>query len=180
MMLIVIKATTRDSTNEQLREAIEKMDIADNEIGMQKRALVIDGATLKYALESHSKSLLLELGTRCSSVVCCRVSPMQKAQVVTMVKKGLKVMTLAIGDGANDVSMIQAANVGIGISGVEGRQAVMASDYALAQFRYLKRLLLVHGRWSYIRTSEMIFTFFYKNIVWTFVLFWYQIYCQYV
>jgi phospholipid-translocating ATPase len=178
MMLIVIKATTRDSTNEQLREAIDKIDTSDNEIGAQRRALVIDGTTLKYALESHSKALLLELGTRCASVVCCRVSPMQKAQVVSMVKKGLKVMTLAIGDGANDVSMIQAANVGIGISGVEGRQAVMASDYAIAQFRFLKKLVLVHGRWSYLRTAEMIFTFFYKNIVWTFVLFWYQIFCQ--
>ncbi|KAI9284134.1 hypothetical protein BC943DRAFT_338398 [Umbelopsis sp. AD052] len=179
MMLIVIKATTRDSTNEQLREAIEKMETADHENGAQKRALVIDGATLKYALENHSKDLLLELGTRCASVVCCRVSPMQKAQVVSMVKKGLNVMTLAIGDGANDVSMIQAANVGVGISGVEGRQAVMASDYAIAQFRFLKKLVLVHGRWSYLRTANMIFTFFYKNIVWTFVLFWYQLFCQF-
>jgi len=102
---------------------------------------------------------------------------MQKAKVVNLVKKGLKVMTLAIGDGANDVSMIQEANVGIGISGEEGRQAVMASDYAIAQFKYLGKLLLVHGRWSYLRTSEMILTFFYKNIMWTLVLFWYQLMC---
>jgi phospholipid-translocating ATPase len=65
----------------------------------------------------------------------------------------------------------------VGISGEEGRQAVMASDYAIAQFRYLSKLLLVHGRWSYLRTSEMILTFFYKNIMWTLVLFWYQIFC---
>ncbi|KAG1077651.1 hypothetical protein G6F42_024705 [Rhizopus arrhizus] len=102
---------------------------------------------------------------------------MQKAKVVNLVKKGLKVMTLAIGDGANDVSMIQEANVGVGISGEEGRQAVMASDYAIAQFSYLSKLQLVHGRWSYLRTSEMILTFFYKNIMWTLVLFWYQLMC---
>ncbi|KAI8100209.1 uncharacterized protein BX664DRAFT_355545 [Halteromyces radiatus] len=144
-----------------------------------KRALVIDGTTLKYALEPKNKYYLLRLGMQCASVICCRVSPKQKAQVVTLVKRGLDVMTLAIGDGANDVSMIQEANVGVGISGVEGRQAVMSSDYAIAQFRYLQKLLLVHGRWSYLRTAEMIMGFFFKNIIWTFVLLWYQIFCQF-
>ena len=75
--------------------------------------------------------------------------PFTKAQVVKLVRTGLQVMTLAIGDGANDVAMIQAANVGVGIAGEEGRQAVMSSDYAIGQFRFLTRLLLVHGRWSY-------------------------------
>jgi phospholipid-translocating ATPase len=144
----------------------------------RRRALVIDGVTLKYALEPSNKHFLLRLGMECASVICCRVSPKQKAQVVALVKRGLDVMTLAIGDGANDVSMIQEANVGVGISGVEGRQAVMSSDYAIAQFRFLQKLLLVHGRWSYLRTAEMIMGFFFKNIVWTFVLFWYQIFCQ--
>lgn len=83
-------------------------------------------------------------------------------------------MCLSIGDGANDVSMIQEADVGIGISGKEGLQAVMASDYAIAQFRFLTRLLLVHGRWAYMRISEMILLYFYKNVVWLLVLFWYQ------
>ncbi|CAO3595457.1 unnamed protein product [Absidia cylindrospora] len=146
---------------------------------VRRRALVIDGVTLKYALEPKNKNYLLRLGMECASVICCRVSPKQKAQVVALVKRGLDVMTLAIGDGANDVSMIQEANVGVGISGVEGRQAVMSSDYAIAQFRFLQKLLLVHGRWSYLRTAEMIMGFFYKNIVWTFVLLWYQIFCQF-
>lgn len=83
-------------------------------------------------------------------------------------------MCLAIGDGANDVSMIQEADVGIGISGKEGLQAVMASDYAISQFRFLTRLLLVHGRWCYVRISEMILLYFYKNVVWLFILFWFQ------
>ncbi|CEP15440.1 hypothetical protein [Parasitella parasitica] len=176
MELVIVKADDREETAEELQKAIQHTDaLADK----KRCALVIDGNTLKYALEPSTKDLMLDLGMRCASVICCRVSPKQKAQVVNLVKKGLKVMTLAIGDGANDVSMIQEANVGVGISGVEGRQAVMASDYAISQFRFLERLLLVHGRWSYLRTAEMIMGFFFKNIVWTFVLFWYQIFCQF-
>lgn len=83
-------------------------------------------------------------------------------QVTSLVKKGAKKITLSIGDGANDVSMIQAAHVGIGISGQEGMQAVMASDFAIAQFRFLTDLLLVHGRWSYLRLCK----------VWVFCVFW--------
>ncbi|KAF7731918.1 hypothetical protein EC973_007749 [Apophysomyces ossiformis] len=174
MELLVLRAHTREDTVAGLKQTLESTANED-----KKRALVIDGTTLKYALEPKNKHMTLALGMRCASVICCRVSPKQKAQVVLLVKKGLKVMTLAIGDGANDVSMIQAANVGVGISGVEGRQAVMASDYAIAQFRFLQKLLLVHGRWSYLRTAQMIMGFFFKNIVWTLVLFWYQIYCQF-
>ncbi|KAI7856242.1 hypothetical protein BDC45DRAFT_63075 [Circinella umbellata] len=174
MRMIILKASDRESTKKQLTDALHQVNSSNG----QKIALVIDGTTLRYALEPATRETLLRIGMKCASVVCCRVSPKQKAQVVTLVKKGLKVMTLAIGDGANDVSMIQEANVGVGISGVEGRQAVMASDYAIAQFRFLRKLLLVHGRWSYLRISEMVMGFFYKNIVWTFVLFWYQIFCQ--
>jgi phospholipid-translocating ATPase len=140
--------------------------------------LVIDGAALDHALaDDDHKALLLRLATQCEGVICCRVSPLQKALVVKMVKDGLGVMTLAIGDGANDVSMIQAADVGVGISGEEGLQAVNSSDYAIAQFRFLKKLLLVHGHWSYARNGIMIVNFFYKNIVCIGVLWWFQIYC---
>jgi len=139
-------------------------------------ALIIDGDALKLVLEEPLKSKFLLLCKQCKSVICCRVSPSQKALVVRMVKNGLDVMTLSIGDGANDVAMIQEAHVGVGIAGEEGRQAVMSADYAIGQFRFLSRLVLVHGRWSYRRIAEMIANFFYKNIVWTFTLFWYQIY----
>ncbi|KAL4247497.1 Phospholipid-transporting ATPase [Abortiporus biennis] len=140
--------------------------------------LVIDGAALGDALgdEAH-KHLLLRLAMQCEGVICCRVSPLQKALVVKLVKDGLGTMTLAIGDGANDVSMIQAADVGVGISGEEGLQAVNSSDYAIAQFRFLKRLLLVHGHWSYARNGNMIVNFFYKNFICIGVLWWFQIYC---
>ncbi|KAI3600431.1 phospholipid-translocating atpase [Moniliophthora roreri] len=140
--------------------------------------LVIDGGALLQALETEeNRALLLQLGTLCNGVICCRVSPLQKALVVRLVKDSLKVTTLAIGDGANDVSMIQAADVGVGILGEEGLQAVNSSDYAIAQFRFLKKLLLVHGHWSYYRIASLILVFFYKNTVPSGVSWWYQIYC---
>jgi phospholipid-translocating ATPase len=142
-------------------------------------AIVIDGDSLKLVLEEALRQKFLLLCKQCKSVLCCRVSPAQKAAVVEMVKNGLDVMTLSVGDGANDVAMIQEADVGVGIAGEEGRQAVMSSDYAIGQFRYLQRLVLVHGRWSYRRLGEAIANFFYKNMVWTFAIFWYQIYANF-
>ncbi|KAK2466652.1 hypothetical protein APHAL10511_000910 [Amanita phalloides] len=139
--------------------------------------LVIDGGGLGHALaDDRGKRLLLRLSMECEGVICCRVSPLQKALIVKLVKDNMRAMTLAIGDGANDVSMIQAADVGVGIAGEEGLQAVNSSDYAIAQFRFLKRLLLVHGHWSYARNGNMILNFFYKNIVCIGVLWWFQIY----
>ena len=92
--------------------------------------------------------------------------------VVKLVKRHLKSLLLAIGDGANDVSMIQAAHVGVGISGVEGLQAARSADVAIAQFRYLRKLLLVHGAWSYHRISRVILYSFYKNITLYMTQFW--------
>ncbi|KAF7898689.1 hypothetical protein EAF00_005135 [Botryotinia globosa] len=142
-------------------------------------AIVIDGDSLKLVLDDSLRQKFLLLCKECKSVLCCRVSPAQKAAVVAMVKGGLDVMTLSIGDGANDVAMIQEADVGVGIAGEEGRQAVMSSDYAIGQFRFLQRLVLVHGRWSYRRLGETIANFFYKNVVWTFTIFWYQIFADF-
>ncbi|KAJ5542690.1 hypothetical protein N7461_008693 [Penicillium sp. DV-2018c] len=147
-------------------------------------AVVVDGETLKLMLSDELKQKFLLLCKQCKAVLCCRVSPAQKAAVVSMVKNGLNIMALSVGDGANDVAMIQEADVGVGIAGEEGRQAVMSSDYAIGQFRFLQRLLLVHGRWSYRRLGECTANFFYKNLVWTFAAFWYCIYnnfdCSYL
>ncbi|XP_010242266.1 PREDICTED: probable phospholipid-transporting ATPase 4 [Nelumbo nucifera] len=139
-------------------------------------ALVIDGKTLAYALEDDIKHQFLNLAVDCASVICCRVSPKQKALVTRLVKEGTKKTTLAIGDGANDVGMIQEADIGVGISGVEGMQAVMASDFSIAQFRFLERLLVVHGHWCYKRIAEMICYFFYKNIAFGLTLFYFEAY----
>merc|ERR1712156_94190 len=97
--------------------------------------------------------------------------------IVRIVKDELGMHTLAIGDGANDVSMIQTADIGVGISGQEGMQAVMASDFAISRFKYIERLLLVHGHWNYDRLARMVLHFFYKNAAFVFVCFWFQLYC---
>ncbi|XP_014676804.1 PREDICTED: phospholipid-transporting ATPase ID-like [Priapulus caudatus] len=140
-------------------------------------ALVINGHSLVFALEEKMELLFLEVGCMCKAVICCRVTPLQKALVVDLVKKHKKAVTLAIGDGANDVSMIKTAHIGVGISGQEGMQAVLSSDFALAQFRYLERLLLVHGRWSYFRMCKFLEYFFYKNFAFTLCHFWFAFYC---
>uniref|UniRef100_A0A4W2HM71 Phospholipid-transporting ATPase n=1 Tax=Bos indicus x Bos taurus TaxID=30522 RepID=A0A4W2HM71_BOBOX len=142
-----------------------------------RAALIITGKTLEFALQESLQKQFLELTARCQAVVCCRATPLQKSEVVKLVRSHLRVMTLAIGDGANDVSMIQVADIGIGISGQEGMQAVMASDFAVSQFRHLSKLLLVHGHWCYTRLSNMILYFFYKNVAYVNLLFWYQFFC---
>uniref|UniRef100_A0A8B9HM62 Phospholipid-transporting ATPase n=1 Tax=Astyanax mexicanus TaxID=7994 RepID=A0A8B9HM62_ASTMX len=121
----------------------------------------------------------VDMACECSAVICCRVTPKQKANVVSLVKRYKKAVTLSIGDGANDVNMIKTADIGVGISGQEGMQAVMSSDYAFAQFRYLQRLLLVHGRWSYIRMCKFLRYFFYKNFAFTLVHFWFSFFNGY-
>ncbi|KAK9986313.1 hypothetical protein SO802_031264 [Lithocarpus litseifolius] len=136
-------------------------------------ALIIDGNSLVYILEKDLESELFDLATSCRVVLCCRVAPLQKAGIVDLIKSRTDDMTLAIGDGANDVSMIQMADVGVGICGQEGRQAVMASDFAMGQFQFLKRLLLVHGHWNYQRVGYLILYNFYRNAVFVLMLFWY-------
>ncbi|XP_037685659.1 probable phospholipid-transporting ATPase VD isoform X3 [Choloepus didactylus] len=142
-----------------------------------RAGLIITGRTLEFALQESLQRQFLELTAWCQAVICCRATPLQKSEVVKLVRNHLRVMTLAIGDGANDVSMIQVADIGIGISGQEGMQAVMASDFAISQFRHLSKLLLVHGHWCYMRLSNMILYFFYKNVAYVNLLFWYQFFC---
>uniref|UniRef100_A0A8C9MY22 Phospholipid-transporting ATPase n=1 Tax=Serinus canaria TaxID=9135 RepID=A0A8C9MY22_SERCA len=163
MGLIVINEGSLDGTRETLSHHCSTLGDAlrkENDF-----ALIIDGKSLKYALTFGVRQYFLDLALSCKAVICCRVSPLQKSEVVEMVKKQVKVVTLAIGDGANDVSMIQTAHVGVGISGNEGLQAANSSDYSIAQFKYLKNLLLVHGAWNYNRVAKCILYCFYKNIV---------------
>ncbi|XP_069487816.1 phospholipid-transporting ATPase VD [Ambystoma mexicanum] len=139
--------------------------------------LVVDGKTLEFALHESLQSKFLQLTKHCQAVICCRATPLQKSEVVKLVRNKLKVMTLAIGDGANDVSMIQVADIGVGISGQEGMQAVMTSDFAVSLFKHLSKLLLVHGHWCYTRLANMALYFFYKNVAFVNLLFWYQFCC---
>ncbi|KAM6361014.1 phospholipid-transporting ATPase IA isoform 1-T1 [Alca torda] len=171
MGLIVINEGSLDGTRETLSHHCSTLGDAlrkENDF-----ALIIDGKSLKYALTFGVRQYFLDLALSCKAVICCRVSPLQKSEVVEMVKKQVKVVTLAIGDGANDVSMIQTAHVGVGISGNEGLQAANSSDYSIAQFKYLKNLLLVHGAWNYNRVAKCILYCFYKNIVLYIIEIWF-------
>uniref|UniRef100_UPI00398F553A phospholipid-transporting ATPase IC-like n=1 Tax=Pristiophorus japonicus TaxID=55135 RepID=UPI00398F553A len=124
--------------------------------------------------EETYERAFVELACQCQAVICCRVTPKQKAMVVQLVKKYKSAITLAIGDGANDVNMLKMAHIGVGISGQEGMQAVLSSDYSLGQFRYLERLLLVHGRWAYIRICKFLRYFLYKTFAFSFVQIWFS------
>ncbi|KAL2347463.1 hypothetical protein Fmac_001463 [Flemingia macrophylla] len=175
---LAIAKASRESIRHQISEAAQQLTVSRG-TSQQAFALIVDGKSLTYALEDNMKNMFLDLAVRCASVICCRSSPKQKALVTRLVKSRTGKTTLAIGDGANDVGMLQEADIGVGISGVEGMQAVASSDIAIAQFRYLERLLLVHGHWCYRRISSMICYFFYKNITFGFTLFLYEVYASF-
>jgi len=156
MLLAVVDAADATGVIRQLGDHIGRYTLSDDEV-----AMVIDGRALKLALR-HCPTEFLQLACVCKSVLCCRVTPLQKAKVVSLLRQtGAK--CLAIGDGANDVSMIQVANVGVGIYGEEGTSAARASDYALQEFQHLPRLLTIHGRYNALRNAQLILYSFYKN-----------------
>ncbi|XP_026307615.1 phospholipid-transporting ATPase IG isoform X5 [Piliocolobus tephrosceles] len=151
----------------------------------QEYGLIIDGSTLSLILNSSQdsssnnyKNIFLQICMKCTAVLCCRMAPLQKAQIVRMVKnlKGSPI-TLSIGDGANDVSMILESHVGIGIKGKEGRQAARNSDYSVPKFKHLKKLLLAHGHLYYVRIAHLVQYFFYKNLCFILPQFLYQFFC---
>uniref|UniRef100_A0A8C2KIY0 Phospholipid-transporting ATPase n=1 Tax=Cyprinus carpio TaxID=7962 RepID=A0A8C2KIY0_CYPCA len=153
----------------------------------QDYGFIIDGATLSIVMNpqhevdaSQYKSLFLQICQNCTAVLCCRMAPLQKAQIVKLVKNSQgSPITLSIGDGANDVSMILEAHVGIGIKGKEGRQAVRNSDYAIPKLKHLKKLLLAHGHLYYVRIAHLVQYFFYKNLCFILPQFLYQFFCGY-
>lgn len=163
--LIIINEESYDATREQILRTVST----------SRSTLVIDGKSLYFALKPELRRDFMRIALKCKSVICCRVSPFQKAEMVKLVKELTGDVTLAIGDGANDVAMIRTANIGIGISGTEGLQAAHAADYTISQFRFLSRLLLVHGSWSMSRLKKMILYSFYKNIALYVVEFWFAI-----
>ena len=124
--------------------------------GTSGRVLVIDGASLQMYMEDRElAAYFFKVACALPAVVCCRCTPTQKAEVARQIQRHTRKRVACIGDGGNDVSMIQAANVGIGIVGKEGRQASLAADFSINQFRYLTRLFLWHGRNSYKRTAKV-------------------------
>lgn len=141
-----------------LKSALTRTE-AHLELNMFRRkqdcALVVSGESLEVCLQYYQDEFM-ELATNAPAVVCCRSSPTQKAQIVQLIQKYTNgKRTCAIGDGGNDVSMIQVADVGVGIEGREGRQASLAADFSIPQFSYVARLMLVHGRRSYKRSAAL-------------------------
>jgi magnesium-transporting ATPase (P-type) len=136
------------------------------DVDLFNQVIAVEGATLALIIEDQElQDLFFHIAIRSKSVVCCRMSPKQKADIVYIFKSRGPWITLAIGDGANDVSMIMEAHIGVGIKGKEGTQAVRSADFAISQFQFLLRLLVFQGRNGYSRVSSMICYYFYKNIV---------------
>jgi phospholipid-translocating P-type ATPase (flippase) len=166
---------TNDEIETAVREQFEKL----RENPHLSYAIIIDGITLEILVSggeerTNVRSLFLKLCLTARAVICYRVSPNQKALAVQLIKNGQpNAVTLAIGDGANDVSMLKVANIGIGIMGKEGIQAVNASDFSTAQFSFLKKLLFVHGRWNYRRVCKVVLLQLYTLVVLQFGQLWY-------
>eukprot|EP01095_Lingulamoeba_sp_RSL-Kostka_P008379 TRINITY_DN2784_c0_g1_i2.p1 TRINITY_DN2784_c0_g1~~TRINITY_DN2784_c0_g1_i2.p1 ORF type:complete len:909 (+),score=364.41 TRINITY_DN2784_c0_g1_i2:325-3051(+) len=180
MELLQIKATSCEECGESLQSMVDSFVgiEAQKARGDQQLGLVVDGQSLTWALNEHQKNFL-KITELCHSVVCCRVTPLQKANVVKLLKEHTGQVCLSIGDGANDVSMIQEAHIGVGIYGREGTQAARSADYAIRQFRHLRRLMTIHGRYSFLRNANLIQYSIYKNAAAFLVQFWFAFYCGY-
>ncbi|KAL3419672.1 phospholipid-translocating P-type ATPase [Phlyctema vagabunda] len=174
---VVILDHTKIPLEEQISSAL--LDMTTTTIAHS--VIVVDGQTLTHIEASEDLAkLFFDLVVLADTVICCRASPSQKAILVRKVRTRVKgSVTLAIGDGANDIAMIQEAHVGVGISGREGLQAARTSDYSIAQFRFLQRLLFVHGRWNYVRTCKYILGTFWKELFFYVIQMTYQRYNGY-
>ncbi|RNF12542.1 phospholipid-transporting ATPase 1-like protein [Trypanosoma rangeli] len=174
-----------DSIDPKHLRAVEKVgsDLHEAELYLERGkeegvrcTLVIDGISLNVVME-HYYILFLRLSMGLGSAVCCRLTPLQKAEIVRMFQKATGHTAMAIGDGANDVTMLQEARLGIGIIGLEGAQATLAADYVIPRFRNLRRLCAVHGRYSLLRNASCIVVSFYKNFALAFMQFIFSFYC---
>ncbi|CAN6855306.1 unnamed protein product [Brassica oleracea] len=163
--LLLIDGKTEEDVSRSLERVLLTMRTTTSE--PKDVAFVIDGWALEIAVKHHRKDFV-ELAILSRTAICCRVTPSQKAQLVEILKS-CDYRTLAIGDGGNDVRMIQQADIGVGISGREGLQAARAADYSIGRFRFLKRLILVHGRYSYNRTAFLSQYSFYKSLLICFI-----------
>lgn len=174
-----ITVLDRSADDVQHRIAAATLEITNGRVAHS--VVVIDGQTLALVeADEVVRKLFIDLAILVDSVVCCRASPSQKAYLVRVIRRKVKhAVTLAIGDGANDIAMIQEAHVGIGITGKEGLQAARTSDYSIAQFRFLLKLLLVHGRWNYIRTCKYTLGTFWKEMLFYLTQALYQRYAGY-
>ncbi|MCJ1456101.1 putative aminophospholipid-translocase [Mycoblastus sanguinarius] len=147
-----IHAITNLSSTSGPSAALDALSLLRSKPG--STALLIDGDSLSHFLNYH-RSEFISLAVLLPAVIACRCSPTQKADIATLIRHFTRKRVLCIGDGGNDVSMIQAADVGVGIVGKEGRQASLAADFSITSFHHLTKLLVWHGRNSYKRSAKL-------------------------
>eukprot|EP00825_Cyclidium_porcatum_P007769 TRINITY_DN13902_c0_g1_i1.p1 TRINITY_DN13902_c0_g1~~TRINITY_DN13902_c0_g1_i1.p1 ORF type:complete len:838 (+),score=65.52 TRINITY_DN13902_c0_g1_i1:2-2515(+) len=159
------------------QENIDKVNCTEMEKTIYRNSAIVSGDFIEALLTDQKlQNLFIHMFPMVQSIIAYRVSPKQKREIVHLYKTVYpKIRTLAIGDGANDVNMITEAHVGVGIQGVEGMQAARSSDFAIGQFKHLRRLLFVHGRESYRKNADLINYNFYKNFLYLLPIFWYNI-----
>ncbi|KAI8430331.1 hypothetical protein MSG28_000638 [Choristoneura fumiferana] len=125
--------------------------------------LIIEGETLEVCLQSYEEEFV-EVLCKCAGVVVARCSPTQKARVAQLLRARGRVVA-AVGDGGNDVAMIQEADIGVGIEGAEGRAASLAGDVSVRAFAALARLLLVHGRRAVMRSAALSLFIVHRGLI---------------
>jgi len=164
--LLDLTAQNHGTIERKLVELEKEISKVEEGVTGKQFALLVDGPSLIYIMpDEEYKQQFYKVAIKCTSVICCRMSPLQKSEVVSMIKNSKNApITAAIGDGGNDVAMIQEAHVGLGIMGKEGRAAVRAADFAFPKFKHLKKVVLVHGHWYYYRVAILVQYFFYKNV----------------
>ena len=147
-----------ETNQENLLQRLRQFSCRSNDI------LVIDGTTIATAL-LYCEENFMQIASASPAVVCSRVSPTQKTAIVEAISKYSNCRVAAIGDGGNDVGMIQAAHVGIGIVGKEGQQASLAADFSVNEFKVIEELILWHGRLSYKRTAKLGNFVFHRGLI---------------
>ena len=174
------KINTEEEKSKTILEKLSMKFKNTMKVIKDEQVTTISDTDLKDIKDGDEEKLFMSIAKHATSVVCCRVSPSQKSKVVLMMKRfNPQAVTLAVGDGGNDVPMIMEAHIGVGLYGEEGMRAVQSSDYAIGEFQFLRSLLLYHGRNYYIRNAELIIYFFYKNFCFTLQLFLYGFYCNF-
>ena len=166
-----------NSSNSKIIDFEIFKELKEKEI-LEPYSIIIESPILaELFMDEETTHNFLHIAYYSNTVICCRTSPSQKSEIIQKMKNfDHKAVTLAIGDGGNDVSMIMEANIGIGIHGEEGMSAVQASDFSIGEFQILKRLLFIHGRINLYRISEIILYFFFKNFIFTIAQFFFLLY----
>lgn len=162
-----ISFIVNSNDNMYVKSCLENLKMNNNN-SKSNNLLVIDGPCLDIAM-SYYEELFFELSLFANSVICCRCSPTQKATVLKLAKKYTNKRLACIGDGGNDVAMIQEAHVGIGLVGKEGMQASLASDFSIIKYKDLNHLLLWHGRRSYKNTATISKFIIHRGMIISFI-----------